>query len=237
MTINSLMAEYVNPYMYLDDVLIEVEKVVAMAMSAGSYPAAEHYIVELMWHMDVTSDSYLKRQIQNIRARYKMKPFSTPPVAPDQLPLGVEPKNMIFVSTFTYRLPDGEREFRLSMSLLLKWIKANFLPKLNKKYDWFALWRFLKDKKLLSDTKVSRFVEQMNLWFPSEEIPAAADAINLYKNGYLGDHPYLEWNVEEFINKRPSTKQTEDGFDRLVSLCFNLAGAFVPSRLELKEDM
>lgn len=230
------MSEYVSPYMYLDDVLIEVEKVVAMAMSAGSYPAAEHYMVELMWHMDMTEDQYLKRQIQNIRARYKMKPFSTPPVAPDTLPLGVEPENLIFVSTFTYMQPDGEYEYGLSMSLLLKWIKANFLPKLNKKYDWFALWRFFKDKNLLTDTKIPRFAEQMNLWFPTEGIPASPDAINLYKNGYLGDNPYLDWNKDVFLKRRPSTKQTEDGFDRLLSLCFSMAGAFIPHRLELKED-
>ena len=230
------MADYVNPYMYLDGVPIEVEKVVAMARLAGSYSAAEHYISELMFHMDATDDSFLKRQILNIRLFYKKKAFSTPPVSPDKLPLGVEPMNMIFVSTFTYRQPDGMHEYRLSMSLLLEWIKANFLPRLNKKYEWFALWRFLKDKNLLTDTKVSRFVDQINQWFPNVDIPAAADAINLYKNGYLGDHPYLEWNREEFINKRPSTKQTEDGFDQLTSLCFTLAGAFTPSRLELKED-
>ena len=230
------MSEYVNPYMYLDNVTIKVETVVSMAMSAGCYSAAEHYLVALLWHMEMTGDDFLKRQIQNIRTFYNLKPFSTPPVAPDMLPLGVEPKNMIFVSTFCYRQPDGEREFRLSMSLLLNWIKANFLPKVNKKYDWFALWRFLRDKHLLTDTKVSRFVEQMNLWFPSEDNPAVADAINLYKNGYLGDNPYVEWNKQEFIERRPSAKQTEEGFDRLLVLCFNLAGTFTPSRLELRED-
>lgn len=230
------MAEYVNPYMYLDDVTIEVEKVVSMAMSAGSYSAAEHYLVALLWHMEMTGDAFLKRQIQNIRTFYNLKPFSTPPVAPDMLPLGVEPKNMIFVTTFSYKMPEGEREFRLSMSLLLKWIKRNFLPRVSKKYDWFALWRLLKDKNLLSDTKISRFEEQMNLWFPSEVIPAVADAINLYKNGYLGDNPYYDWNKQEFLERRPNVKQTEEGYDRLVLLCYSLAGAFIPSNLELKED-
>ncbi len=230
------MSEYVNPYMYLDNTAIEVEKVVSMAMSAGSYSAAEHYIVALLWHMEMTRDQLIKRQVQNIRTYYKQPPFSAPPVAPDMLPLGVEPRNMIFVSTFRHRLPDGEREFRLSASLLLKWIKANFLPRVSKRYDWFALWRFLKDKRLLTDTRVSRFVEQMNLWFPSEDIPAVADAVNLYKNGYLGNTPYLDWRQDEFTERRPSTKQTEEGFDRLLALCFSLAGAFIPSRLEVRDD-
>ena len=117
--------------------------------------------------------------------------------------------------------------------------KDTLLQRFPKRYDIVVgnpPYMKVKDKNLLTDTKVSRFVDQINQWFPNVDIPAAADAINLYKNGYLGDHPYLEWNREEFINKRPSTKQTEDGFDQLTSLCFTLAGAFTPSRLELKED-
>ena len=231
------MAEYLSPYMFMDNTLIEVEKVVSMAYGAGNYQSAEHYLLQLMWHLEETKDPLLKQEIQSIRVFYHQKPFPTPPVSPDMLPLGVEPENKIFVSSFSYGMPDGERVFQLSMSLLLKWIKANFLPKVSKKYDWFALWRFLKDKNLLSDPKVTSFVKQMNSWFPSEIIPAVADAINDYKNGYLGDHPYYEWNRLVFLEKRPNTKQTEDSFKRLSSLCYDLAGAFSPLRLELKENM
>ena len=227
------MAGYVSPYMFFDGTMIEVEKVVSMAMGAGSYTLAEHYLVQLLWHLEETQDPLLKREIQNIRTRYNQKPFQTPPVSPDMLPLGVEPENKIFVTTFKYIHPEGERVCNLSMSLLLKWIKTHFLPKINQKYDWFALWRFLKDKGLLSETMVSRFVEQMKLWFPSESIPAKEDAINLYKRGYLGDHPYTEWNKEAFLQKRNTSKQSEEGFDRLLGICYQLAGTFYPSRLEL----
>ena len=229
------MSEYVSPYMYLDGNIIEVEKVVSMAINAGSYQACEHYMLHLMWHLEETNDTFLKRQIQNIRAYYKQSPFPTPPVAPDQLPLGVEPENRIFVSSFIYINPDGEKEYLLGMSLLLKWIKVNFLPLVIQKYDWFALWRFLKDKDLLRETKVSRFVNQMTSWFPSVNIPAQEDAINLYKRGYLGDHPYNEWNKDLFLEKRNTKKQSEEGFDRLLGICFALAGAFRPSFLELSQ--
>ena len=229
------MAEYVSPLMFLDNTMIEVEQVVSMAYGAGSYQSAEHYLVQLLWHLEETKDPLLKRQIQSIRAFYHQKPFPTPPVSPDMLPLGVEPENRIFVSTFKYKHPEGERECNLAMSLLLKWIKANFLPKVNQKYDWFALWRFLKDKGLLRETMVTRFVEQMTNWFPSENIPAQEDAINLYKRGYLGDHPYNEWDKNEFLEKRNSTRQSEEGYDRLLGICYDLAGKFRPSNLELRQ--
>lgn len=117
--------------------------------------------------------------------------------------------------------------WRLDLGKMWKWINANFIDRLSKGYDWFALWRVLFDNNLIEQGQhqVTKFATQMNEWFPKAKIECTAKQSNLFKNGYLGDTPYRLWNKQTFRERRNSPQQTDDGYDRLEMLCLELGEA------------
>lgn len=116
--------------------------------------------------------------------------------------------------------------WQLDVKKLKTWIHDNFLPNLHKRYDWFALWRVLADHRLIAqgEYQTTKFVEQMTKWFGEAQMPCKAKSVNLFKNGYLGDTPYYNWNKAMFKDRRNSYEQTMGGYDRLERLCDELGG-------------
>ena len=106
----------------------------------------------------------------------------------------------------------------LNLVELKKRIKEKFFDDVCAKYDWFALWRILKDHDFLRDYKSSTFVKQMELWFGEEKLNGVAAAMNIYRSGYLGNYSFKEWEKGAFLKKMKG-KQSEDGYNRLSSLC------------------
>lgn len=108
----------------------------------------------------------------------------------------------------------------LDMEALYSWIAQSFLPRLTANYEWFALYRVLRDANLFESgkSKVSHFADQMSLWFPDAPYPCVAGEVRRYNRGYLGNHPYADWDRKEFRTKMED-KQSMDGFTRLDDLC------------------
>ncbi len=108
----------------------------------------------------------------------------------------------------------------LNIEALFCWISQSFLPRLNANYEWFALYRVLRDMNLFESgmNKISKFAEQMNLWFPDAPYPCVAGEVRRYNKGYLGDEPFEKWDRKVF-RVRMEDKQSMDGFERLAELC------------------
>jgi len=121
----------------------------------------------------------------------------------------------------------------LNTAKLRDWIRVHFLPRVTYNYDWFALWRLLRDHNLFDTSKDStaRFTKQMTTWFPDNASSCQADAINIYKSGYLGRTPHQLWSRQVFSQQiRP--KQAKEGYDRLDSLYNELAMTFKVEELK-----
>lgn len=108
----------------------------------------------------------------------------------------------------------------LNIEALFRWVSQSFLPRLNANYEWFALYRVLRDINIFESgmNKISKFAEQMNLWFPDAPYPCVAGEVRRYNKGYLGDEPFEKWDRKVF-RTRMEDKQSMDGFERLVELC------------------
>lgn len=126
-----------------------------------------------------------------------------------------EPQNYIFNENQDYGL--------LDLRALRKWIKDHFIHHVKAKYEWFALWRVLKDNKLLVNgrTKATDYVRQMKEWYPNESFDGVEDAINIYKSGYLGEKSFQKWDDDQFRKYRKA-KQAVSGYSRLYRLCMDL---------------
>ena len=112
---------------------------------------------------------------------------------------------------------------KLDLDKLREWLEENFVSRVVRYYDWFALWRFLKDHEIIRKDRyeVTAFVKQMRCWYPEAKLEKAEEAVNLYKSGYLGDTPFRLWDEQVFEQKK-NTKQSIKGFRRLYSLCADL---------------
>ena len=107
------------------------------------------------------------------------------------------------------------------------WLDDNFVYQLNADYEWFAFWRIACDMRLFESgmAKVSKFVIQMNNWFPDAPHACKASEVNRYRRGYLGAKVYKEWNRKEFFDsmmEKKHCKQSLAGYDRLDDLCCKL---------------
>ena len=139
-----------------------------------------------------------------------------------------------------YNLVFKKRDFNglyLDFEKLRDWIGNNFVPNICAKYDWFALWRILKDHGFLKENKTSKFVNQMELWFGKEQMNGVAAAINIYRSGYLGNYTFEEWKKGAFLERRGlGSKQSEDGYTRLVSICLDLQKELQKAFFYVKES-
>ena len=123
--------------------------------------------------------------------------------------------NIIFVETY--------KGSALNLDELREWLETNFVNRVVHNYDWFALWRYLKDHNLLRKDRyeITDFVKQLRCWYPEAKLEKVEEAINLYKSGYLGDTPFKLWDEGVFMKKK-NTKQSIKGFQKLHSLCTDL---------------
>ena len=120
---------------------------------------------------------------------------------------------------FREKLPEGE----LDLDKLWEWIGLHFLKRLTNQYDWFALWRVLKDKRLIRNTQLSThaFVEQMRKWYPEYKDQCKDGNVNLYRTGYLGKTEFSNWR-QAIFEQTMKKKQRKEGYERLEELCRDL---------------
>ena len=115
----------------------------------------------------------------------------------------------------------------INFGAIYEWLDMNFVYQLNADYEWFAFWRVANDMRLFESgmAKVSKFVVQMNNWFPDAPHACKASEVNRYRRGYLGDTIHGKWNRKEFFDStvvKKHCKQSLAGFDRLNDLCCKL---------------
>lgn len=129
------MSEYKVPVMYLDGIKLPVENVVAMAMNAGIYAVAEHYINALLWHLSETDDPLLRKRIQEIRRHYHLQPYQKAPTSMGNPQPGMDLTNYIFKKKISYIQAGRQVEKELDLLKLHTWIKTNVLPYIVQKYS------------------------------------------------------------------------------------------------------
>ena len=100
--------------------------------------------------------------------------------------------NKIFVSTTTANRFDFKRLYIV--------IRDKFLPLVEQKYDWYALWRWCLQKQWLSDEKHTSFANQMSDWFPGKIATGVAAALNDFDqsgNSYLHKTSPRDYNSDD----------------------------------------
>lgn len=140
--------------------------------------------------------------------------------------LGIRPlANVIFKETLTAK--DGQPVRTLQLDRLHGWIERHFVSHLTARYEWFALWRMLYDLKLIEGSRAmtSKFVKQMNDWYPGLEHPCEAGAVNRFRSGYLGETPFWSWD-EGTYHSRIKGKQSWNAIRQLSPLCEELKNTY-----------
>ena len=130
-------------------------------------------------------------------------------------------RNAIFKSSVID--PDTHQQRELQLVRLYNWIGEHFVSRLSARYEWFALWRMLYDKKLIEGTRAmtSKFAKQMNDWYPDAPYPCIEGEVNRFRNGYLGQTPFSLWNENAYLSKLHG-KQSYSAFRQLYDLCEDL---------------
>ncbi len=108
----------------------------------------------------------------------------------------------------------------INFELLHHLIYEYFVKEAKCKYDWLAVWRFLSDKDLLEDLRLTHFAQQMQHWYPGA-VTCTADSMGDYFEPYLGRVRFSEWRSEQFKRSKRA-KQSTSGFHRLYNLCNHL---------------
>ncbi len=112
----------------------------------------------------------------------------------------------------------------LDVQALHKIIADVFIGGIKYGYEWLSLWRVLNDLRLLEDTKLTAFAEQMNKWYPDAKKPCCADNMGDYYSPYLGMTSFVAWKEEEFMDQK-TNKQSISGFRRLYNDCETIKNA------------
>lgn len=130
-------------------------------------------------------------------------------------------RNTIFKSSVID--PDTHQQRELQLVRLYNWIGEHFVSRLSARYEWFALWRMLYDKKLIEGTRAmkSKFAKQMNDWYPEAPYPCIEGEVNRFRNGYLGQTPFSLWDENAYLSKLHG-KQSYSAFRQLYDLCEDL---------------
>jgi hypothetical protein len=130
-------------------------------------------------------------------------------------------RNVIFKGSVI--APDTHQQQELQLVRLHNWIGEHFVSRLSARYEWFALWRMLYDKKLIEGTRAmtSKFAKQMNDWYPDAPYPCIEGEVNRFRNGYLGQTPFSLWDENAYLSKLHG-KQSYSAFRQLYDLCEDL---------------
>jgi len=107
-------------------------------------------------------------------------------------------------------------------------VRDNFLPLVEKKYDWYALWRWCLHKGWLDDEKHTSFENQMDKWFPGKIKKGVAASMNDFDQGgksYLHKTSPREYDINEAAKDAKnfcSKDYSIEGAKHIVKLCEQL---------------
>ena len=72
------MTKDLSEYVCLDGVYVREEQVVKMAMNAGSFAVAEHYLCALLAHGLMYGKTDITNKVNEVREQYQVLPFAKP---------------------------------------------------------------------------------------------------------------------------------------------------------------
>ena len=145
--------------------------------------------------------------------------------------------NIVLKNEINVRITKDNREINIPCNIdtnkVRTWIEENFLnTERNRKYfEWYAIWKFFFDHKLLNNKKIIHFARQMINWFPnilktSKEKFAAN--IRFYDR-LIGDELFENWNKLQIINKiydSNTSGVSEEGFKTICNHITKLNSAY-----------
>lgn len=129
-----------------------------------------------------------------------------------------QPVNLIFK-----KFHDGKR---IDFKKIRKIIEEKLVDVMTNKYEWYAAYRMLYDLKIMEVVQLSKFAEQMNIWFPDATIPCNKDSLGDYATGHTGK-PFTLWTLESFRADKKKG-QSESGFNTLYYHCQELKANLTP---------
>ena len=129
-----------------------------------------------------------------------------------------QPVNLIFK-----KFHDGKR---IDFKKIRKIIEEKLVDVMTNKYEWYAAYRTLYDLKIMEVVQLSKFTEQMNIWFPDATIPCNKDSLGDYATGHTGK-PFTLWTLESFRADKKKG-QSESGFNTLYYHCQELKSNLTP---------
>ena len=126
----------------------------------------------------------------------------------------------------------------IDFALLRKLLYDCFVVNIRFKYDWYAPYRFFLDMHLLNDTGLKSFATQMNTWYKGvvDSHKCDEEALSDWNCGYTGDTHYNLWEREAFQKDRIGKKQTEKGFQRLLTHIIALKEQFKTIPVKTNSD-
>ena len=129
-----------------------------------------------------------------------------------------QPVNLIFK-----KFHDGKR---IDFRKIRKILEEKLVNEMTNKYEWYAAYRTLYDLKIMEVVQLSKFAEQMNIWFPDATIPCNKDSLGDYATGHTGK-PFTLWTLESFRADKKKG-QSESGFNTLYYHCQELKANLTP---------
>ena len=129
-----------------------------------------------------------------------------------------QPVNLIFK-----KFHNGKR---IDFKKIRKILEEKIVNEMTNKYEWYAAYRTLYDLKIMEVVQLSKFAEQMNIWFPDATIPCNKDSLGDYATGHTGK-PFTLWTHESFRADKKKG-QSESGFNTLYYHCQELKANLTP---------
>ena len=130
----------------------------------------------------------------------------------------VQPRNLIFK-----KFHDGKR---IDFRKIRKILEEKLVNEMTNKYEWYAAYRTLYDLKIMEVVQLSKFTEQMNIWFPDAVCPCVEDRLGDYATGHT-IKPFTLWTLEGFRADKKKG-QSESGYNTLFNHCNELKNSLTP---------
>lgn len=119
-----------------------------MAMNAGSYNVAEHYIVSILYHATIYHLPHFHKYVDEIRRRYNLEPFpsSKDPASNNNMPkfaaLNAKPAD---VARKKYRNMTKEKRVSILKDAMAK-LKQDCFDLFKNKSCWIGIYLVIKDR-------------------------------------------------------------------------------------------
>ena len=143
-------------FVNIDGTLIKEDRVLEMAMLAGSIAYAEHYLCPLLYHALLYKKDYLAEEVNKIRKHYALPPYATSystPASTNNMPqLLQKKKSPDDIAREKFKKMDAETRIEVvKRSLVLLILNDESL--FNNKTCWIGIYLVIKDRLIVMSQK------------------------------------------------------------------------------------